>query len=122
MSLLDFIFVLFPSTVLTVFRPELDVKLLSIIALIICAFEQIPLGIFMVITGGLKGAGDTKTPMIISVVGSLLVRVPVVYLLAFKLNLGFVGVWIGAAADWWVKAILGIIAYYRGRWREIEFK
>lgn len=122
MSLLGFIFVLFPSTVLRIFRPETDVKLLSIIALIICAFEQIPLGIFMVITGGLKGAGDTKTPMIISVVGSLMVRVPIVYLLAFRLNLGFVGVWIGAAADWWVKAILGIIAYYRGRWREIEFK
>ncbi len=121
MAFLGFIFVLFPGIILQMFKPEMDVKLLAIVALIICAFEQIPLGLFMVITGGLKGAGDTKTPMIISVVGSLIVRVPLTYILAFKLNLGFVGVWLGALSDWWVKAILGIIAFYWGSWRELEF-
>ena len=122
MSLLGFVFVLFPGFILQIFKPEMDVKTLSTIALIICAFEQIPLGLFMVITGGLKGAGDTKTPMIISVVGSLLIRVPLTYILAFKLNLGFVGIWLGALSDWWVKAILGVIAFYRSSWKELEFK
>ncbi len=122
MAILAFVFVLFPGMILEMFKPVIEVKTLSIIALIICAFEQIPLGLFMVVTGGLKGAGDTKTPMIISAVGSLLVRVPLTYILAFKLNMGFVGVWLGALFDWWVKAILGIIAFYRGGWRELEFE
>jgi len=121
MAMLSFAFILFPGVILRIFRPEMGVELLAISALIICAFEQIPLGLNMVITGGFKGAGDTKIPMLISAVGSLLIRVPLAYLLVFKLNLGFTGIWIGTVFDWWVKAILSIIAFYRGRWRELKF-
>lgn len=121
MTLMGFFFVLKPDLIFSIFNPERSLKLYSMIALILCAFEQIPLGLFMIVGGGLKGAGDTKTPMLISIVGSIIVRLPLAYLLAFKMNMGFPGVWMAAVTDWWVKAILAVIAYHKGSWRDITF-
>jgi len=122
MSLLAFFFVLKPEAVFTIFKPEIDVKIFAMIAIIIAAFEQIPLAFLIVVTGGLNGAGDTKTPMIISFIGSIVVRLSLAYLFAFKLGYGFAGIWLAAVCDWSIESILAVVAFYKGRWREIEFK
>jgi putative MATE family efflux protein len=122
MSLIAFFFVLKPEIVFSIFKPEFEVKIFAIIAIIIAAFEQIPLAYLIVIAGGLNGAGDTKTPMIISFIGSIPVRLSLAYLFAFKLGYGFAGIWLAAVCDWMVEAILAVIAFYNGKWREIEFK
>lgn len=122
MTGLAFFFVLNPGLVFKIFNPEPTVRLFGIMALMICAFEQIPIGIFMVVTGGLKGAGDTKTPMFISFIGSIVVRLPLAYIFAFKMDYGFAGIWLAAVIDWTVKAILSVIALYRDGWKKVEFE
>lgn len=122
MSSLAFIFVLKPEMIFSIFNPEVDVKTLAMLAIIIAAFEQIPLAFLIVIAGGLNGAGDTKTPMIISFIGSIVVRLSLAYLFAFKLGYGFAGIWLAAVCDWSIESILAVVAFYKGRWREIEFK
>ncbi len=122
MSILAFLFVLKPEAVFAIFKPENEVKIFAMLAIIIAAFEQIPLAFLIVVTGGLNGAGDTKTPMIIAFIGSIVVRLSLVYLFAFKLGYGFAGVWMAAVCDWTIEAILAVIAFYKGKWREIEFK
>jgi len=121
MSLLAFIFVLTPGAVFKIFNPEIDVKILAMLAIIIAAFEQIPLAFLIVVTGGLNGAGDTKTPMVIAFIGSIVVRLSLAYLLAFRLGYGFIGIWVAAVLNWFVEAILAVIAFYKGKWREIRF-
>ncbi len=122
MSLLAFLFVLAPGAVFKIFNPEIDVKIFAMMAIVIAAFEQIPLAFLIVVAGGLNGAGDTKTPMVIAFIGSIVVRLSLVYLFAFKLGYGFAGVWIAAVIDWTIEAILAVIAFYKGKWREIEFE
>jgi len=122
MSLLAFLFVLKPEAVFTIFRPEIDVKIFAMVAIIIAAFEQIPLAFLIVVSGGLNGAGDTKTPMIIAFIGSIVVRLSLAYLFAFKLGYGFAGIWLAAVCDWSIEAVLAIIAFYKGKWREIKFE
>jgi putative MATE family efflux protein len=122
MSLLAFLFVFKPDAVFSIFRPEAELETYAILALMIAAFEQIPLAFLIVVAGGLNGAGDTKTPMVISFIGSIVVRLSLAYLFAFKLGYGFMGIWLAAVCDWTIEAILAIIAFYKGRWREIEFK
>jgi putative MATE family efflux protein len=122
MSLIAFFFVLEPETVFSIFKPETEVEILAMVALMIAAFEQIPLAFLIVIAGGLNGAGDTKTPMLISFIGAIPVRLSLAYLFAFKLGYGFVGIWFAAVCDWLVEAILAVIAFYKGRWRKIQFK
>jgi len=122
MSLLAFLFVLKPEAVFTIFRPEIDVKIFAMVAIIIAAFEQIPLAFLIVVSGGLNGAGDTKTPMIIAFIGSIVVRLSLAYLFAFKLGYGFAGIWLAAVCDWSIEAILAVVAFYKGKWREIKFE
>ena len=121
MSLIAFFFVLKPEAVFLIFKPEFEVKIFAVIAIIVAAFEQIPLAFLIVIAGGLNGAGDTKTPMIISFIGSIPVRLSLAYLFAFKLGYGFAGIWLAAVCDWFVEAILAVIAFYKGKWRETRF-
>ncbi len=121
MSLLAFFFVLNPAAVFSIFKPEMEVKLFAMLAIMVAAFEQIPLAFLIVIAGGLNGAGDTKTPMIISFIGSIPVRLSLAYLFAFKLGYGFAGIWLAAVCDWVVEAILAVIAFYKGKWRETRF-
>ena len=70
--------------------------------------------------GSLRGAGDTKSPMIAAIFGPVAVRITACYLLAFTFDLGLVGIWIGSTFDWAVRAVwLGIVVK-RGHWKEIE--
>jgi putative MATE family efflux protein len=121
MSILAFLFVLKPDAVFSIFKPEAELETIAMLAIIIAAFEQIPLAFLIVVAGGLNGAGDTKTPMIISFIGSILVRLYLAYLFAFKLGYGFAGIWMAAVCDWVVEAILAVVAFYKGKWREIRF-
>ena len=122
MALLALIFVLKPEMVFAIFNPEPKVEILAMLAIIIAAFEQIPLAFLIVIAGGLNGAGDTKTPMIISFLGSIPIRLSLAYLFTFKMGYGFAGMWLAAVCDWLVEGVLAVIAFYKGRWREIRFE
>jgi Na+-driven multidrug efflux pump len=62
------------------------------IALKIDAFTQLPLAVVLVLTGALNGAGDTKWPMISTVVGIWIIRVAGVYGLGIVLDWGLAGV------------------------------
>jgi putative MATE family efflux protein len=74
----------------------------------------------MVLAGALRGAGDTKSPVLVAVVGVWLVRIPCAYVLAIPLGLGLAGIWTTMVIDWFVR--MGVLWYIfkRGRWKEIK--
>jgi len=51
------------------------------------------LALGMILTGALQGAGDTKTPMYVTLVCNWVIRIPIAYLLAIIFHLGPQGVW-----------------------------
>jgi MATE family multidrug resistance protein len=54
---------------------------------------------FQVVTGGaLRGLGDTRTPMLVHLVGYWAVGMPVAYTLCFPLGWGAPGIWVGLSA------------------------
>ncbi len=93
---------------------------LAALALRIGAFEQIGMAVYMVLSGALRGAGDTRAPLWVSLCGIFLLRIPLVYLLAVNLRWGLTGVWISTVIDWSVRGALTAFFYLRGRWKEIE--
>ncbi len=74
----------------------------------------------MIYGGALRGAGDTRSPMIVSLVGVLFFRITAVYLLAIVLKLGLAGVWIGTAVDWAGRSAVMYLLYRRGRWLTLK--
>jgi Na+-driven multidrug efflux pump len=65
----------------------------------------------------LRGAGETKTPLRAALVGPVLVRLSVCWLLTFHFELGLLGIWIGTNFDWAVRAVWLERAFARGAWK-----
>jgi MATE family, multidrug efflux pump len=114
------VFLIFPTYMARVFNPESSVLSLAVTCVMIAALEQPALAIYMVYAGGLRGAGDTISPMIITIVGTLFFHIPLSYLLGITLGWGLPGVWFGSALDWIVRAIAMYILYRKGRWKSIK--
>ncbi|MHB8898714.1 MAG: MATE family efflux transporter [Thermoguttaceae bacterium] len=90
------------------------------------------LAITMILSGALRGAGDTRWPLLFSMIGMLGIRLPLAYWFAldsFRLpfvgipiagwNLGVLGAWYAMAADLGVRAVLIFYRFSRGRWQRI---
>ena len=70
----------------------------------------------MFITGGLlRGAGDTLTPMLATLVGLWVIRVPAATLLSRRL--GTDGVWLATPVGWAAGMLLLLSWYAGGRWK-----
>jgi putative MATE family efflux protein len=70
----------------------------------------------MFVTGGLlRGAGDTLTPMLVTLIALWVVRVPVATLLSRRL--GTDGVWLATPVGWAVGMILILSWYAGGLWK-----
>lgn len=89
--------------------------------------------VMMTLSGSLRGAGDTRVPMVISLIGFLFVRIVLTYVLAFDqftvfgttfqgLNMGVTGAWIGMTTDITVRGILLTFRFFHGGWKRIAIE
>ncbi len=120
MSLVGLLFFFASRPLARLYGATPEVVELAALALRIGAFEQIGMAVYMVLSGALRGAGDTRAPLFVSLAGIFLLRIPMVYLLAIALKLGLAGVWFSTVIDWSGRALLTVIFYRRGRWKTIE--
>lgn len=110
-----------------------DVLPLSVELLHVIAFAMLPLSIMMVLIGALRGAGDTRWPLAITLLGFIVVRVPLAlyfvdpeFSLPFitgtfpGLGLGVIGAWYAAIADVTVRTALLSWRFFHGGWQRIE--
>ena len=65
----------------------------------------------------MRGAGDTMTPMWISLITTVAVRVPVAYILNFVFH-NSACVFISLLFSWLTGALLTVIFYRRGKWKK----
>ncbi len=80
------------------------------------ALFQVPLVTAIVYTFALQGAGETRQPMLISLLGVFGVRLTLAYVCGIVLHGGLLGAWIGMCLDNTTRAVLVTIAFRRGRW------
>ncbi len=80
------------------------------------AFFQLFLATSIVYVGALRGAGDTRFPLLVTIVSVGLVRLPLGYLCGYVLDGGLIGAWVGMCGDMTVRAILAALRFARGKW------
>lgn len=95
MALSALTFVAIPQVLIRLFTRDGEVIALALQLLPIAAAFQLFDGMQGVASGILRGAGDTRVPMLINLFGFVIVGVPVAAVLAFPLALGPRGVWWG---------------------------
>jgi putative MATE family efflux protein len=98
----------------------------------IVAFAMGPLAILMVLTGALRGAGDTRWPLALNLLGLLVLRVPLALLLAYPevtlpwgatiagAGLGVAGAWYGVMVDIVARCVLLIARFRHDAWQRID--
>ena len=82
----------------------------------ILAFFQPASAVAIVYIGALRGAGDTRHPLAITIFGTVLIRIPVGYLFGIALHGGLVGAWVGMFGDMLWRAIAAWLRYAGGTW------
>ncbi|MFH1111092.1 MAG: MATE family efflux transporter [Planctomycetota bacterium] len=70
----------------------------------------------IVYVGALRGAGDTRFPLLITVVGTILIRVPVGYYFGIVEQWGLLGAWMGMFGDMLWRACASSLRYAGGAW------
>src|SRR5439155_6872276 len=85
----------FPVPLLSAFTRDGRVLEIGTQLLAIAAAFQLFDGTQAVTTGVLRGIGDTRTPMLMNVIGHWVFGLPVGYALCFRYGWGVMGLWIG---------------------------
>ena len=85
-------------------------------ALKMAAFFQLFLIASIIYVGALRGAGDTRYPLIITLISVGLVRLPAGYLLGITFGMGLMGAWGAMCLDMTVRGVLAACRFQRGRW------
>jgi len=90
------------------------------------------LALTMILSGALRGAGDTRWPLGINLIGFLAVRIPGAYWLAFEQlilpgpgtlvgwGLGVVGAWYAMVIDLHLRAVLVGLRFLHGGWKRVK--
>ncbi len=110
-------FVVAPRLLMTAFSTDPAIIALGSKTLYVAAVAQPFMAYATVKSMALRGAGATRTVLLSTCVGTIVVRLAATYLFAITLGLGLVGVWLGSTLDWVVRSALLGAAYARGRWR-----
>jgi putative MATE family efflux protein len=77
-------------------------------------------GVSMVMMNALNGSGDTKTPTWINFVCFWLFQIPLAYFLSDTLHMGPKGVFIAIVTAESLIAVVAVIIFRRGKWKEVK--
>jgi putative MATE family efflux protein len=107
---------------------DLAIPLLKIVAL-----AMPPFALSTILIGGLRGAGDTRWPLVFTLVGFIGVRIPLAYWLAWEsfaipllgvtvtgFGLGVVGAWYAMLVDVIFRSVMVVWRFAGGGWRRVN--
>ncbi len=114
------VFFFFAGPILSLFGQNENVTEIGRSALKIICLGYIFFSYGMVIGQAFNGAGDTYTPMYISLIVFWAIQIPLAYLLAITLEMGSDGVFATIAIAHSLYAIAAIALFRRGKWKEVK--
>ncbi|HBA48430.1 MAG TPA: MATE family efflux transporter [Lachnospiraceae bacterium] len=123
-AVLTGLILLFGKALMGIFTKTPELVDLSRDMMGILAVGYIAMAVTQSLSGVMRGAGDTMTPMWISIATTLLIRVPIAYGLAFLTRSPeFPGgrqecIFISLLVSWLLGAVVTFFFYKRGKWKE----
>jgi putative MATE family efflux protein len=135
MSLMGVVFFAFAPQMFAVFCPgeqqqEVIVKGVPVLKLV--AFAMPGLASAIIFTNALRGAGDTRVPVLFTFIGFLIVRIPLAHYLALEeidlgplgvwhgVGMGLYGAWLAMCADVVLRGGLFLARFASGQWKWVR--
>lgn len=112
MGICALLFVGMGESLVRLYTSDADIIALGTRLLMVAALFQVFDGAQVAGVSVLRGAADTRTPMVIAGLGYWGVGMPIGYLLGFRSDIGPVGVWIGLSAG---LAVVAVLLAFRAR-------
>ena len=106
----------FSQPILRLFTNDADVVREGLIVVRVDGLLQPLLAASFVFSGALRGAGDTRATMLITLGSVWGLRLVAAYLLAITLGLGLLGVWLGIGIDFASRATWFWLRFNSGKW------
>ena len=97
MTLSATLFATLPELLVRLFTADASVISIGAGLFLVAAAFQLFDGLQAVTTGALRGLGNTRTPMLVNLVGHWLIGLPLAYGMCFRYGWGAQGLWIGLA-------------------------
>jgi putative MATE family efflux protein len=113
-------FVAVPGLLLGLFTISGGVVAAGIGALAVVGIGQPAQAVIFALGGSLRGAGDTRYPLLVSFLSWFVLRLPLAYVFAFVFGLGLTGIWLGVTIDYFVRAALLALRFRSGAWARVR--
>lgn len=113
----------FGRYLMAIFTNTSELVTLSANMMRILAVGYIAMAVTQSLSGVMRGAGDTMTPMWISLITTVVIRVPVAYGISWLTrtpelpNGRYECIWISLLSSWLMGALITFIFYRRGKWK-----
>ena len=118
MGVLGLILAIFSRSIASFFINDAEVVNYAVIFVWMLAIMQPFMALEFALGGSVRGAGDTRSPLIITIIGLLLVRVPIAFLF-YYLGLSLAWIFSALIADYFIKGVLLIIRFRSKRWMKV---
>ena len=108
------IFCIFPKDILALFTSDTSLVNFAVPFLIFVTLVMFPQAVNIVIGYGIRGTGDTRWMFYTQILGTVMV-ITLSYILIFTAGLGLWGVFITFLVDEFVRSIINILRFWKGR-------
>ncbi len=119
MFFLSFFMIFMPEKIVWLFTNDEQTIKEASLYLRIVGFSQIPLAFNFVLSGALRGAGDTKRTLKINLISLWFVRILPAFLLSWYFE-NIMLVYLAMISDTFVKAIWLWVTFNKGEWQKIK--
>ena len=123
-TVITILILIFGEYLVRVFTDTSELVNLSMHMMRILAVGYIAMAVTQSLFGVMRGAGDTMTPMWISLINTIVIRVPVAYSIAYLTRSEAYptgrpeSTFVSLLVSWTMGAIITTVFYKKGKWRE----
>lgn len=117
MAVMGLIFFLLAEPLTRLFISDPAVIAWGTLCVRIAALEQVTIALTYVLSGALRGAGDTKWSMLVTTVGVWLVRMPLIYVFIRVWHYDITAAWFITAGDFLVRSVLLWWRFASNKWQ-----
>jgi len=113
-------FFLFGKPVVNFMNSDIDARFYALQALRIISIGYVFFGIEMVMLNAFNGAGDTRTPTYVNLVGFWLFQIPLAWILSQYVLKEPKAVFIAILISQFITAVLSYYLYKKGKWKTVK--
>ena len=123
-AVITMILLFFGRFLFDIFTDTPELVDLSVSMMRIMAVGYLGVAVTQVLGGVMRGAGDTVTPMWISIISTIIIRVPVAYIIAYFTRSELyphgapIALFGSLMISWTLGMILSVIVFARGNWKK----